>query len=122
MRISDWSSDVCSSDLSPFGQVGPPAHKHEDQAQIAERIGGEGGGGARHRHDRAAYRRSGAARQVERPAIEGDRGGNSYAGHHVANRGVSRSPGQCLSTDYTKGEGEKKPGRTQTIHGKYHKH
>src|SRR3546814_7307808 len=104
MRISDWSSDVCSSDLSPFGQVGPPAHKHEDQAQIAERIGGEGGGGARHRHDRAAYRRAGAARQVERHAIEGDRGGKRFARHHVANRGVPRWRGKRCSTADKKGD------------------
>src|SRR3546814_3335489 len=28
MRISDWSSDVCSSDLNPFGQVA--VHLRED--------------------------------------------------------------------------------------------
>src|SRR3546814_16094475 len=30
MRISDWSSDVCSSDLSPgFGQLDPPPMAHK---------------------------------------------------------------------------------------------
>src|SRR3546814_18700739 len=27
MRISDWSSDVCSSDLAPDAEASPPAHR-----------------------------------------------------------------------------------------------
>src|SRR3546814_5562811 len=56
MRISDWSSDVCSSDLQPgHRQAGDPQqgeaeHPGERQAQRRKvgRSGGATGGGGRH--------------------------------------------------------------------------
>src|SRR3546814_17175286 len=55
MRISDWSSDVCSSDLLPFDQVDagdllghrmldlqPRVHLHEPDAVGAQTFGGIG--------------------------------------------------------------------------------
>src|SRR3546814_1857355 len=42
MRISDWSSDVCSSDLEPQGEIVPDAHVTElfgiDDAQPRRRL------------------------------------------------------------------------------------
>src|SRR3546814_4620724 len=34
MRISDWSSDVCSSDLAPFFRVGPGVEVRTTQALV----------------------------------------------------------------------------------------
>src|SRR3546814_13932415 len=36
MRISDWSSDVCSSDLLPCGREARQAQHHEDPADAQE--------------------------------------------------------------------------------------
>src|SRR3546814_5430509 len=52
MRISDWSSDVCSSDLEADGQwreapwrraVGR-SHDHEQEAERHDDLGGQSGG------------------------------------------------------------------------------
>src|SRR3546814_12537102 len=42
MRISDWSSDVCSSDLQPHRRHHPPSHKPDQvQARLGRRhVGG----------------------------------------------------------------------------------
>src|SRR3546814_15175021 len=38
MRISDWSSDVCSSDLLPFSQKGFPANDDDGEAIWRQRL------------------------------------------------------------------------------------
>src|SRR3546814_6548516 len=40
MRISDWSSDVCSSDLSPVehGRAHPDQHAIADRAAVQDRV------------------------------------------------------------------------------------
>src|SRR3546814_20307463 len=45
MRISDWSSDVCSSDLDPFraeGEIGGIAFADNVQAKVAKPLMGTG--------------------------------------------------------------------------------
>src|SRR3546814_2744407 len=37
MRISDWSSDVCSSDLSPYGQGSSQGHFSQARDLVARR-------------------------------------------------------------------------------------
>src|SRR3546814_2991589 len=39
MRISDWSSDVCSSDLHPFHLLAENARPFADEGQHADRFG-----------------------------------------------------------------------------------
>src|SRR3546814_1038573 len=47
MRISDWSSDVCSSDLADLGG-GPEGHRHPGERAVAGADGDRTGqGGAR---------------------------------------------------------------------------
>src|SRR3546814_19371042 len=41
MRISDWSSDVCSSDLEELAAVGPPDAGATAQLEVGEPDGGE---------------------------------------------------------------------------------
>src|SRR3546814_11122429 len=43
MRISDWSSDVCSSDLIDPLQVLDDGGSHPDTVQVGDGIGGHGG-------------------------------------------------------------------------------
>src|SRR3546814_7899722 len=61
MRISDWSSDVCSSDLTP-PQAGQPAHGMATCQPLSAATGG--------RRDRARYR---GARNARDPlSIQGN--------------------------------------------------
>src|SRR3546814_8478181 len=60
MRISDWSSDVCSSDLRDFRQAGAAARRF--RFRHADPDGGDrGGAGGLRRGDREAFQSARAA-------------------------------------------------------------
>src|SRR3546814_4736078 len=78
MRISDWSSDVCSSDLGPLpglqqhrlavrrrpsALAPPPRHVGELEADHAPAVGGEAGG--EEAHEGCVHRRAGAVGEGE---------------------------------------------------------
>src|SRR3546814_3085493 len=63
MRISDWSSDVCSSDLPPPGRNQPP---HQD----GRAVGAAGNHGSQHRPGRRRLRSRAEAGGVECPGGE----------------------------------------------------
>src|SRR3546814_16585521 len=82
MRISDWSSDVCSSDLVREDGPHPHLHRHQPhphgkEAAHAAGPGGRGGGqggqtGARiYRRRRVLGRGCGAFRQDRKSVVEG---------------------------------------------------
>src|SRR3546814_5327946 len=71
MRISDWSSDVCSSDLDAADR------EHEDEAQGPEHRRLEGEAAAPHRRDPAEDLDTGRHRDHHR------RGGEIHLGVHV---------------------------------------
>src|SRR3546814_1139876 len=96
MRISDWSSDVCSSDLHPAdgGQL-------EDEPQPPR----GGGAGPEARLDagrqEARLRSRGGRRRpaVHRPALGADPGGRRPAAGEVRRRSEERRVGkECVST------------------------
>src|SRR3546814_12633205 len=80
MRISDWSSDVCSSDLPRPGEVGRLSHALLPRARRAAGSGGDASGTLRARQGDAGLRRQGHRPQPgRRPAglsHEGIEGGD----------------------------------------------
>src|SRR3546814_17841210 len=91
MRISDWSSDVCSSDLEDFACTGParrtgrdappaPAGHARPRGRGARGAGGVGGPGVRRQHAGTSGRRR-QLRLLELPEERG--GGNRRAARAV---------------------------------------
>src|SRR3546814_8155438 len=69
MRISDWSSDVCSSDLAGEPNVGD-AHAAVDRlAHVVDGEGGDGDGGERLHLDASAPLQLAGGRDVDRRAF-----------------------------------------------------
>src|SRR3546814_13827792 len=69
MRISDWSSDVCSSDLQPAGDA---AQLRDDAALLLQPRGGGGAGRERRPQPaggRRAHRRHCHARRQDRKSV-----------------------------------------------------
>src|SRR3546814_8992735 len=65
MRISDWSSDVCSSDLK--GVIGLPAPRHIDGDFAADRLDGGAAAFERFADNDDDHVHNGAVGQVEQP-------------------------------------------------------
>src|SRR3546814_17239177 len=96
MRISDWSSDVCSSDLEHR-----PAERPADAGDAADHpslFADDGGGGpARIAADRADRRRHDAERQRKAPRVRGPRQ-HQYR-RRLRRRSEERVGGtECVST------------------------
>src|SRR3546814_1764941 len=98
MRISDWSSDVCSSDLADFGSQGGQCPRRRRPARRADREGPQGPG----LRARPACRLD---RAVLRPAARGRRRGAAAdrrqggAARQVRERSEERRVGkECVST------------------------
>src|SRR3546814_14306054 len=99
MRISDWSSDVCSSDLA------------DSEAEQRDREGGHGMAAAREQQDRTEHRPPDAERPAdvrpERKALKisdlfGREGrqivGIAQLGHHIVRSEERRVGKECVST------------------------
>src|SRR3546814_11408062 len=111
MRISDWSSDVCSSDLVP------PVQGDEGQARLSRDLRRRYGRGYRPHagHVRRLYRGTAAFRQLrhadELPALQQDEGHGddrelfwsrretALRGHHVAFPCVREGTGRMESAE-----------------------
>src|SRR3546814_10881722 len=108
MRISDWSSDVCSSDLDLPGAL--PQDHHHDQRQVADGGGDEGRGDPGPSDDDTANRRAEAARYVEADAVQRNRAGKQRGGDLLADRRLPRRAEQGHSAADEKGEQKKTGG------------
>src|SRR3546814_16691146 len=71
MRISDWSSDVCSSDLPAVSAVGGGTrqHRRDKDAKAPEALERGESEEISHRHARAAANEA-AAREPDRPGAK----------------------------------------------------
>src|SRR3546814_9995760 len=90
MRISDWSSDVCSSDLVPAAALA--AERHPAVADLHRRgVGGAGHRGGVHRFLRLFGRHG-------EPVDVAGAGGNATGACPGARSGESRVGKECVST------------------------
>src|SRR3546814_6312810 len=71
MRISDWSSDVCSSDLSESRQAGPGGRAVKPESVLQDGAARPGDGGAELRLSVVAAQ---GDRLADAPVLGGDRG------------------------------------------------
>src|SRR3546814_10149776 len=95
MRISDWSSDVCSSDLVPSGgQVGVP---RQPAVQGGPAIRDRAGRGRRRQAERAAGRAPGSGTAGLRRGSRGLWPAHRPAGTERERRGASREEGEHAS-------------------------
>src|SRR3546814_5153622 len=78
MRISDWSSDVCSSDLHPAAGGAPGRHAAPDRPPAIRRGAAVASDRKRERHPRPASRRAGH-RPAPAAAHARDPGGGTRA-------------------------------------------
>src|SRR3546814_8882491 len=87
MRISDWSSDVCSSDLQPRREIGPLHMETRPVGEIAEQRAQEQG---KRKGEKDRVKR------MERPP----RAGHGYRDHSVSSRRSEerRAGTACVST------------------------
>src|SRR3546814_16821676 len=109
MRISDWSSDVCSSDLGPLpglqqhrlavrrrpsALAPPPRHVGELEADHAPAVGGEAGG--EEAHEGCVHRRAGAVGEGEGERRRSGRGRKSVGEGEGVSVSVDLGGGRIL--------------------------
>src|SRR3546814_4952798 len=113
MRISDWSSDVCSSDLADFGDTGPDAVDviilFRDLAETKQHLGLGGGETA----SVDAHRGNMAVASINNLVGE-DRAGQAVAA--IAINEVGRDPAHLPATDRPPVERDRKSTRLNSSH------
>src|SRR3546814_3332819 len=84
MRISDWSSDVCSSDLARHAKVGMPRRRKPRKAEVGEH----------HQHEAQQHRAFHADARIK-PAADEDAHQIGPEAHSSEARRVGK---ECVST------------------------
>src|SRR3546814_514302 len=115
MRISDWSSDVCSSDLQP-AELGPAASRDEDAGGASDRDRRQAGGADQ--HDMGDDQGGEAVRHVDRPVEMGKEGGEERPGPRQGDHQKGEDGGEPRKRIAPGAVARRAPGESSGAHGR----